>query len=62
MGLFKVTDDEDYVDFTTFFQQISMSAWIHHVVRLPFVRIPLVPLVAPVMSDLLEMDYPVQVT
>ena len=25
-GLFKVTDDEDYGDFITFYQQISMSA------------------------------------
>ena len=58
-GLFKVTDDEDYEDFITFYQQISMSAWIHHVVALRFVRIPLVPLIAPVLPDLLEMDHPV---
>ena len=34
-----------------------MSAWIHPVVPLPFAKIPLVPLAAPVKPDLLEMDW-----
>lgn len=36
--------------------QISMSASLHPATLMPFVRIPLAPLLAPVDPDLLEME------